>query len=390
MVKLPTASAVGAKVSVANRSANRVRREIDRAEVFKAVTKRDPRRTCGKIPDSRLSRRRAKRSPSSHLQDGEKTMSEALFVGIDVAKDSVEVASCPPELRLSAPNKASGFRQLLDALKPREIALVVLEATGGYERPLAAELAQAGFNVVVVNPRQVRDFARGLGEYAKTDPIDASVLARFAQVVHPKPRPRSSDTQGALAELVSRRRQLTGLLTAETNRLETMREKHVVASIRRVIKTLQDQIRQLDDLINEHIQSDDGLRQKDQILRSARGVGPHTSAMILGHLPEIGRLNRQEIAALVGVAPWDLRSGKYVGKARIWGGRKEVRCALYMAALSAMRCNPHIRAIAERLRKAGKCFKVIITACMRKLLITLNTLVRNNSPWQSDFQLKNA
>lgn len=308
-------------------------------------------------------------------------MTDSLYVGIDVAKNSFDVASEPAGLTLSLPNDPTGRHKLLDTLQTQAVALIVLEATGGYERDLVAELLQAGLQVVIANPRQVRDFARGIGKLAKTDPIDAGVLARFAQVVQPQPRPQPSGQTAALAELVTRRQQVARLLTAESNRLPLARHPKVRKSLQKSIRALEQQIIDLDKLIRDHIESDDGLRRKDEIVQSVKGVGPGTSAMLLSHLPELGLLNRQEIAALVGLAPWDTQSGKWTGKSCIWGGRAEVRNMLYMAALAAIRFNPAIREFYQRLDSKGKLFKVAITACMRKLLVILNTLVRNNCLW---------
>ena len=309
-------------------------------------------------------------------------MSESLFVGVDVAKDSLAVASAPAGLTLSVPNSPQGRRDLVNALKSHSLALIVLEATGGYERPVALDLIEAGFTVVVANPRQVRDFARGLGELAKTDPIDAAVLARFAQVVQPKPRHSSSPEEAGLAELVSRRRQLVNTLTQESNRLAMARLRQVRRSIKKHISMLEREICSLDDEIARLIRADETLARKDDILRSTPGVGPNTSAMLLAHLPELGRLNRQQVAALAGVAPWDVSSGRWKGQSSIWGGRADVRSLLYMAAVTARRCNPVIRAFAQRLEAQGKAFKIVITACMRKLLVILNSMLRSNTKWR--------
>ena len=309
-------------------------------------------------------------------------MSEALFVGIDVAKDSLAVASVPAGLTLSVPNSREGRQDLIKALKSHSVALVVLEATGGYERPVAFDLLDAGFTTVVANPRQVRDFARGLGELAKTDPIDAVVLARFAQLVQPKPRPAATPEEADLAELVSRRRQLVNTLTQETNRLAMARLRQVRRSIKKHISMLEREICSLDDEISRLIRADETLARKDDILRSTPGVGPNTSAMLLAHLPELGHLNRQQVAALAGVAPWDVSSGRWKGQSSIWGGRADVRSVLYMAALTARRSNPAIRAFAQRLESQGKAFKIVITACMRKLLVILNSMLRSNTKWR--------
>jgi len=311
-------------------------------------------------------------------------MSEILYVGIDVAKDSLVVASAPAGLHCTVPNTPQGHRRLLKCLQDQAIAGVVLEATGGYERDLVAFLLEAQLPVRVVNPRQVRDYARADNQLAKTDAIDAEVIARFAQSIKPPPRPQPPPETVALAELVSRRRQLLDLLTQETNRLPMVRFYNVRKSITKMIKTLKFQIKELDQIILEQIRDSDELRAKDEILRSVPGVGPQTSAMLLSHLPELGRLNRQEIAALAGVAPWDRRSGQWVGQARTWGGRPEVRSVLYMAALTAYRCNPVLRQFALRLKAEGKAHKVFITACMRKLLVILNTMIRNLQPWHHE------
>jgi transposase len=312
-------------------------------------------------------------------------MAEELYVGVDVAKDSFEVASDPAGLKLSLPNDPAGRQQLLDCLQNRAVALITLEATGGYERPLVADLLQAGCRVVVANPRQVRDFARGMGQLAKTDSLDADMIARFGRIVQPQPRPKPSDQTVDLADMVTRRQQLSGLLTAESNRLPLTRHPKVRKSVQQVIRTLEKQIAALDQIIRDNIQSDDGLQRKDQLLQSFKGVGPQTSAMLLSHLPELGQLNRQQIAALVGVAPWDIKSGKWAGKSRIWGGRQQVRSLLYMAALVAIRWNPVIGNFYQRLLAKGKEFKVAITACMRKILVILNTLIRNGTPWNPNF-----
>ena len=308
-------------------------------------------------------------------------MSEPLYVGIDVAKESFDVASIPAGLVLSLPNDPPGRQHLLEALQKHPVALIVLEATGGYERSLVADLLGAGHPVVVANPRQVRDFARGIGRLAKTDRLDAQVLAQFAGLVKPRPRQAASPQTVDLAELVTRRRQLSDLMTQESNRLPHARHPEVRRSLRKSLRALERQIDDLDKLIRQNIDSDDSLRRKDEIVQSFKGAGPGTSAMLLSQLPELGRLNRQQIAALAGLAPWDFKSGQWAGQSRIWGGRMPVRNMLYMAALSAIRSNPIIRKFYQRLESQGKKFKVAITACMRKILVILNTLVRNDCLW---------
>jgi transposase len=308
-------------------------------------------------------------------------MEEKVYVGIDVAKDTFCVATCPSLFKTSLPNTPEGHRKLCKSLKKYTIALVVMEATGGYERPLSAELLNASLPVVVVNPRQVRDFAKGMGQRAKTDPIDAQVLAQFAQIVKPAAKTHATKQTAELTELVRRRRQLNDLRTKESNRSQMIHHPKVKKSIKKMIKTLDFQINEIDQLIREHIENNDDFKNKDRILQSVPGVGPQTSAMLIANLPELGILNRQEIAALAGLAPWDRSSGKYDGKMHIWGGRKDVRSVLYMAAFTACRFNPIIRQMAERLKQNGKAYKVVLTACMRKLLIILNTMIRNQTLW---------
>ena len=384
-VRLADKAGVG-EASVASRASTSRQREFDRVRVFKAVTEQEPRRRYGTSPNSSLSRRK---TASSHLQVREKTMSEKIYVGIDVSKDTFNVAASPSALKTCLPNTPDGHRRLCQSLKNHNIALIVLEATGGYERPIVAELLGVNLPVVVVNPRQVRDFARGLGQLAKTDSIDAEVLAKFAQLVQPAARSHKTAQTTDLAELVRRRRQLNDLRTQESNRLSLIHHRQVRKSIEQMLKMLDRQISEIDKLIEQHIQNNDDFQQKDRILRSTPGVGPQTSAMLLAQMPELGSLNRQEVAALAGLAPWDRASGKWLGKGHIWGGRKDVRSVLYMAALSARNCNPVIRQFAQRLEDEGKAFKVVITACMRKLLIILNTMIRNQTLWTEEIILKN-
>jgi transposase len=317
-------------------------------------------------------------------------MSEKVYVGIDVSKDTFNVDCCPNAMKICLPNTSDGRYQLCQGLKNHNVALIVLEATGGYERPIVAELLEAKLPVVVVNPRQVRDFARGMGQLAKTDSIDAEVLAKFAQMVQPAARGHKTAQTTDLTELVRRRRQLNDLRTQESNRLSLIHHRQVHKSIQKMLKMLDQQITEIDELIEQHIQNNDDFQQKDHILRSTPGIGPQTSAMLLAQMPELGSLNRQEIAALAGLAPWDRASGKWLGKGHIWGGRKDVRSVLYMAALSARNCNPVIRKFAKRLEEDGKAFKVVITACMRKLLIILNTMIRNQTLWCAKISLKNT
>lgn len=377
------------EVSVASRGNIKRRREFDRVLVKKTVTKREPRRRRGISPNSRLNRRGPTRSASSHLQVREYAMSDEIYVGIDIAKDSFCVATRPDKIKIQLPNTSHGHRQLIRILLKYNIALVVLEATGGYERPLVAELFSNSLKVVVANPRQVRDFARGMGHRAKTDPIDAQVLAEFAEIVKPVPKSHSKPQINELSELVRRRQQLNDLRTQESNRLSMICHPKVKKSIQKMIKTLNSQIDEIDKLIRSYIDNDDDFKNKDNILQSVPGVGPQTSAMLIANLPELGTLNKQEIAALAGVAPWNNSSGKFDGKMHIWGGRKNVRSVLYMSAFTACRFNPIIRSFAERLKQKGKAYKVVMTACMRKLLIILNTMIKDQTLWTPKISIKN-
>ncbi len=266
---------------------------------------------------------------------------------------------------------------------PPHDCTIVLEATGGFERRLAAELVDAGRRVAIVNPRQVRDFARGIGVLAKNDRVDARVLAIYAQHVRLRWHTKPAEKQQELTALVGRRRQLIALQTAESNRLEQATIKSAAKSIRHVLDLLRKELKNLDVEIARLIADDDDWRGKSELLQSVPGVGPATSASLVAELPELGKLNRQQIASLVGLAPFSRDSGQFRGQRSIWGGRGSVRRALYMAAFNAKRSNPVIRAFAERLKRGGKRPKVILTACMRKLLVILNTMVRNQTAWKS-------
>jgi transposase len=303
------------------------------------------------------------------------------FIGIDVSKKSLDVALLPEGKSFTLPNDAEGLAQLLRNLPQPRTCLIVVEATGGYQRRLVAETTAARHLVAVVNPRQVRDFARSLGILAKTDKIDAHVIARFAQTVRPRTVEKTPQKQAELAELVTRRRQLIDLRTAETNRMETISSQAVQKSIRQVLDLLGKQIERVEKQIVELLESDDDWKHKADIVDSAPGVGPVTAATLVAELPELGTLNRQEIAALAGLAPFNRDSGRFRGKRAIWGGRAPIRSTLYMATLAARRCNPVIRKFAQRLEAEGKLFKVVMTACMRKLLVILNTMVKNNTLW---------
>ena len=305
------------------------------------------------------------------------------FVGIDVSKAAWDVHLLPEGRNLSVPATEAGLQTLLAELAKLPGCQVVLEATGGLERQLVADLLDKGIHVAVVNPRQVRDFAKAFGRLAKTDRIDAQTLAMFAEKVQPRPAEKQSEKHGQLEALVVRRRQVVAMRTSELNRLQQAHTKATRKSIEKVITFLEEQIASLDKEIATLIQSEDDWRAKSEILRSVPGVGVGTAATIIAELPELGKLNRQEIASLAGVAPFNDDSAQHRGKRRTRGGRSGLRCALYMAALTAKRCNPILKEFALRLKKNGKPAKVILTACMRKLLITLNTMLKNNTPWKN-------
>ena len=273
---------------------------------------------------------------------------------------------------------------MLNALPPAGQCLVVVEATGGYQRTVVAELVAAGHRLAVVNPRQVRDFARGLGLLAKTDRLDAQVIARFGQQASTRLfEPQTLEHQ-RLEELIARRRQLVELRAAETCRLETASTKAVIKSLRSAIEQLGKLIRKIELELSDLIEADDQLQCRAARLQTTPGVGVVTAQTLVAELPELGRLSRGQISALVGVAPFNRDSGKYHGRRAIWGGRASVRSVLYMATLTARRFNPAIRAFGERLNAAGKPYKVVMVACMRKLLVILNAILKQNSAWKDN------
>jgi transposase len=304
-----------------------------------------------------------------------------LFVGIDVSKHHLDLYWHPTGRSARTGSTSQGIAELVEQLLVDPPCLIVLEATGGYERAVAGALATAGLCFAVVNPRQTRDYARATGRLAKTDAIDAEVLARFACAVRPEPRGERPADQQALDELVRRRRQLVELRVGERNRLEQARSASVRRGIERLIGVLDEQISELDVQLEQQMAADARWRRTKQLLTSVPGVGSGTSWTLIACLPELGRLNRREIASLVGLAPVNRDSGQWRGRRCIWGGRALVRAALYMPTLTAMRFNPTIRVFYQRLRQAGKTFKVALTACMRKLLTILNAMVKTNTAW---------
>lgn len=313
----------------------------------------------------------------------ENLMSRPMYVGIDVSKAQLDVSSSPtPELEgQRLPNTTAGIAHLVASLRPLQPSLIVLEATGGLERPLVRALVTAALPVVVINPRQVRDFAKATGRLAKTDGIDAQVLARFAEAVKPALRQVPDSAVQALAALMARRRQLVEMVTAEKNRLS-----RAVRSVRRRIQAhltwLTAEVARVEEELDQAIQQSPIWREQEDLLQSAPGIGPVVTRTVLADLPELGTLTRKQIAALVGVAPLNRDSGTWRGKRTVWGGRAQVRAVLYMAAVVAARFNPVIRAFYQRLCAKGKAKKVALTACMRKLLTILNAMQKSGAPWQ--------
>ena len=310
----------------------------------------------------------------------------ASYVGVDVSKDSLEVALQYDAKSFNVRNDLTGITQLLKRLPAPGTCVVVLEGSGGYEREAIAELLQAGHRVALVNPRQVRQFANGLGHLAKTDPIDARVLAKFGKTVEPPCLVIPTGPQAELKQLVERRRQLIDFRTAETNRQQQLSSKKALISVADVLKLLKRQIRNLETQITKLINEHDDWQQRDKLIQSHPGLADVGSSTLIADLPELGQLNRQRITALVGLACYNHDSGKLKGKRSIWGGRSEVRRILYMATLTAIRRCPIIKAFYLRLVKGSadtpaKLKKVALVACMRKILITLNEMVRTKKPW---------
>lgn len=303
------------------------------------------------------------------------------FIGLDISKAYLDIGINPDGEGWRDTNTVDGIERVVEKLKVLQPSLIVLEATGGYEVNVATALALAGLPVAVVNPRQVRDFAKSLGKLAKTDRLDAGVLAHFAQAIRPEARYLPDPQARELQALVNRRKQIIEIRVSEKNRLSTAHAK-IKPSIEKVIEFLTKELEQLDDNIHDQIRRSDIWREKDDLLQSVPGVGKVLSTTLLADLPELGQLNRKKIAALAGLAPYNCDSGLMKGKRAIWGGRAPVRNALYMAALSASRYNPVIRTFFAHLLKQGKVFKVAITACMRKLLTILNAMIRSMQQWQ--------
>lgn len=301
--------------------------------------------------------------------------------GVDVSQATLEVAMVPSGEQWQASNDERGIRELVERLSGLEPERIVLEATGGYELPLLAALATAGLPVVAVNPRQVRDFARSTGRLAKTDALDAQVLAQFAAAVRPPLRPLPDAATRELAALLARRRQLVDMRTAELNRLATAHER-VRDSIRELVAYLDKRIKELDRELHDRLRGSPVWREKEDLLRSIPGVGPVLSLTLLASVPELGQVSHRQLAALIGVAPLNRDSGDWRGRRTTWGGRAAVRAVLYMATRRAVRCNAALRVMYERLLGAGKTRTVALVACMRKLLRICNAVVQQRAPWR--------
>ncbi len=310
----------------------------------------------------------------------EMNKAEEQFVGIDVSKAWLDIAVYNTDEVVRVSNEEKGIASLVKRLKKLKPALIVVEPTGGFEMLMVAELSHAFLPVVVVNAKRVRDFARATGQIAKTDKLDAKVLAHFAAAIRPALRNLKNEEEEQLTALLTRRKQILDMLTVEKNRLVTVRAK-MRKDLEVHIQWLSNNLKELDKEIEDFVKGSPAWKEKDDLLQSVPGVGRVTSATLLGMLPELGKLNRQQIAALVGVAPVNKDSGRKQGRRRVYGGRADVRSVLYMAALAAKKYNPVIRTFYERLLKQGKEKKVALTACMRKLLVILNAMLRSNQPW---------
>lgn len=308
-------------------------------------------------------------------------MEASSFVGIDVSSGHLDIAVRPTGAVWQSSNDAEGLADLAARLQELTAPLVALEATGGLEVPVTAALAAAGLPVAVVNPRQVRAFARATGKLAKTDRLDAEVIAHFTEAVRPEPRPLSDELSQELNALVARRRQVVEMVVMETNRKRTARSV-VGERIDRHIKMLREELRDIDRDLNDKLRQSPVWLAKHDLLRGVPGVGTTSALGLLATLPELGTLNKRQIAALAGVAPFNWDSGTFRGTRHIWGGRAEARLPLYMATLVATRANPVVRAHYQRLLAAGKAKKLALVACMRKMLIILNAMLKHGTPWQ--------
>jgi len=312
---------------------------------------------------------------------------QEVAVGIDVSKSKLDIAVMPKKKLWQADNDGAGINGLVDSLAAIRPDFIIIEATGGYDASLAGALAHAKLPVCVVNPAQVRNYARATGKLAKTDSIDSIVLAQFGLAVRPERRELKDKQTQELSALLMRRRQLVDMLVMEKNRIKNPpKSKVAYSSIEKNIDFLKKQIKEIDELLKEQMNKSGVWREREDLLKSVPGIGPISAITLMGCLPELGKLNRRQIAALVGVAPFNRDSGKKSGRRYVFGGRKEVRNVLYMATVAALRFNPVIKAFYDRLTGAGKVAKVAITACMRKLLTILNAMVMQRKKWDENYK----
>jgi transposase len=308
---------------------------------------------------------------------------EMVCVGIDVSKDRLDVHVLPEAIAFAVARDGKGLAELIERLRPLGPHVVAVEATGGFETVVAAALAGAGLPLVVVNPAQVRHYAQAIGKRAKTDPIDAALIARFAHDTKPDVRPLPDAATQLLADLVARRRQIIEMIVAEKNRERRTAVKRIRKSIARLIGALEKELAEIDAEIDTGVRGSPAWREKEDLLASVPGVGPVTARSLIAELPELGSLDNKQIASLAGLAPYTRQSGQWKGKSMIGGGRKSVRSALFLAALVASRHNPVLKAFRERLVAAGKPKMVAVIAVARKLLTILNAILRDNKPWQT-------
>jgi transposase len=320
------------------------------------------------------------RATSPHTQ-GRVKMKQELCVGIDVSKDRLDVHVRPQGTIFATGRDDAGLAELIEALRQLDPALIVLEATGGYETLVASALAAAHLPLAVVNPRRIREFAKAVGKLAKTDRLDAAIIAHFAEAVRPQPRPVAAAEAVALGERVTRRRQVIEMMVAERNRARLVRQNRIQKAIERHLAVLQVELSEIDHDIDEAIRQSPVWQAQAELLDSVPGIGKATTRVLIAELPELGTLGRRQIAALAGVAPFNHDSGKKAGRRAIAGGRPGVRAALYMAALVASRCNLVIATHYRKLRAAGKTGKQALIACMRKLLVILNAMLRDKIRW---------
>ena len=311
--------------------------------------------------------------------DGEK-----VFIGVDISQDSLDMVAYPTGQIWQYKNSKGGITKAIAKLRGLELKLIVMEATGGLEKPLCEALFQAGLPAAIVNPRRIRDFGRSMGILAKTDKLDAKVMAYFAAKIEPAPRPIQDEASQKLENLLTRRSQISDMIIAEKHRLKHGSDKIVRKHIQGHVNWLESELKDLEKELKDSIRQNPKFAEKVKLYKSMPGVGDNLSYNLVANLGELGHLNQREIAALVGVAPLNRDSGKQRGRRMIWGGRATVRKALYMPALSAIRCNPVIRDLYQRLIAKGKLKKVALVACMHKMLTILNSMVKNNTSWNYD------